>query len=192
MTAPISGRLIILSGPRAAGKTTLLQKAIDQLRRDVRDIAGILSLPVEENGNRIAIDGLDLRSGETRRLAIRNTTGKGNLKTANWKFDPETMRWADGVLHRSTPCDLLLIDELGVLEFVRGQGWVSGLKALDDGAFSTAIAVIRPELLKRARERWSISEVVWVEPDTRSAALTHMLETTKKLLSISHHHDQAS
>jgi len=176
------GRLIILSGPRGAGKTTLLQKTLSRLRLESVDIAGILSLPVEEKGQKSAIDGLDLRSGERRRLAIRNTTGKGALSTDNWVFDADAMQWADEILAKSTPCDLLVVDELGVLEFERSQGWLSGLKTLDERQYLTAIVVIRPELLTRARERWEESEVVEVTPATRSSAFERLVNLTIRFL----------
>ncbi len=190
MISKPTGKLIILSGPRGAGKTTLLQRTIERLQNESEDISGILSLPVEEKGRKIAIDGFDLRGGKSRRLAIRNTTGKGTLDTNNWAFDPAAMQWADEILARSTPCDLLVVDELGVLEFERGQGWLSGLKALDERQYHTAIVVIRPELLTRAHERWEESEVVEVTPFTRSSALEKLVSLTIKLLRTSKSVDQ--
>jgi nucleoside-triphosphatase THEP1 len=156
------GNLIILSGPRAAGKTTFIQKTLDHLHNKSVDIAGILSLPVEEDGVKIAIDGLDLRSGQTRRLAIRNPGLSGDLATRQWLFEPRAMQWANGVLEISTPCDLLVVDELGVLEFERGQGWMAGLKALDGKQYTAAVVVIRPELLEEALKRWPNSLVMSV------------------------------
>ena len=82
-----SGNMIILSGPRGAGKTTLIQKVLDHVLNESVDIAGILSLPVEEDGVKIAIDGKDLRSGETRRLAVRNPGLSGDLATRQWLFE---------------------------------------------------------------------------------------------------------
>lgn len=176
--------LIILSGARGAGKTTLLQKALSKLQDMDCDIAGILSQPVEVKGKKIAIDGLDLRGGVISRLAVRNTTGKGNLKTNNWAFDPVAMRWADEVLANSTPCDLLVVDELGVLEFERGQGWLSGLKALADKKYQVAIVVIRPELIAQAHARWNITAMIEVTSENRSAAFENLLSLVKMSLHV--------
>ncbi len=41
-------RVILLSGPRGAGKTTVLQKLLARIKTGGTDVAGILSLPVEE------------------------------------------------------------------------------------------------------------------------------------------------
>jgi len=177
-----TGHLIILSGPRGAGKTTLIQKALEYINHESVDIAGILSLPVEEDGVKNAIDGLDLRSGETRRLAVRNPGLSGDLATRQWLFESQAMQWAGRILETSTPCDLLVVDELGVLEFERGQGWLSGLKALDDGLYTAAIAVIRPELLEEALMRWPMSNVFEVTADTRVSALTELEKTLRTYL----------
>ncbi len=155
---------------------------MEHLEQEQLVITGILSLPVEEHSKKIAINGRDLRSGETRRLAVRNTGETGHLVTNQWLFDPDAMRWADNVLAASTPCDLLVVDELGLLEFERGLGWLSGLKALDEHQYHTAIVVIRPELVEEAQKRWQESRLVEVTPATRPSALDQLLSMTKKQL----------
>ena len=176
--------LIILSGPRAAGKTSLIQKTLAHLQNENLDIAGILSLPVEEEGIKIAIDGLDLRSGETRRLAVRNSGSSGSLVTRQWLFDPRAMQWADSILAISTPCELLVVDELGILEFERSQGWLAGLTAVDNGLYTAAIAVIRPELLAQARARWPKSVTVEISEESRGFALTEMERIVRAYLNL--------
>jgi nucleoside-triphosphatase THEP1 len=175
-------RVILLSGPRGAGKTTVLQKLLAMIKGGGTDVAGILSLPVEEAGAKIAIDGIDLRSGETRRLAIRNTGASGQWITRQWLFDAEAMRWADRVLEDSTPCDLLVIDELGVLEFERGQGWLAGIKAIDDGRYRAAIVVIRPELLVEAQRHWNKATIIETTQEKRDVALDKLSTLVAGLL----------
>ena len=62
------------------------------------------------------------------------------------------MDWGNRVLASSLPCDLLLIDELGPLEFNLGLGWVSALDLIQSGQYRQALVVIRPELLAKAQE----------------------------------------
>ena len=177
-----TGHLIILSGPRAAGKTTLIQKVFERLRNESVDIAGILSLPVEDNGEKVAINGLDLRSGETRRLAVRNPGLNGDLATRQWLFESQAMQWADSILEISTPCDLLVVDELGVLEFERSRGWLAGLEALDDGMYAVAIVVIRPELLDQALKRWQEATVIKLTTGTRASTQNQLWALVTDLL----------
>jgi nucleoside-triphosphatase THEP1 len=180
-----NGRLIIVSGPRGSGKTTLLQAAVVRLHTCAKDIAGVLSLPVIEDGMKVAIDGLDLRSGETRRLAIRNSGMHGSLITNQWHFNRNSMQWADDLLEVSTPCDLLVVDELGILEFYRGQGWLAGLKALDHGLYQAAIVVIRPELLVKAQQRWQTTKIIEVTENNRPSALEELVTLTMIMLQVS-------
>jgi nucleoside-triphosphatase THEP1 len=179
-------RVILLSGPRGVGKTTLILKMLDQLKPRQLDIAGILSLPVEEKGVKTAIDGIDLRSGETRRLAIRNTGASGQWITHQWQFDADAMQWANHVLKSSTPCDLLIVDEFGVLEFERGQGWLEGLKAVDNGFYKATVIIIRPELLVEAQQRWSRNIIFEITQETRDAALAKLSDLVTDLLLSSH------
>ena len=66
-------------------------------------------------------------------------------------------------MRASTPCEVLLVDEWGVLEFERNQGWVAGLGAIDSGAYRLGVVVIRPELLLRAQQRWPGARVLTIE-----------------------------
>ena len=133
------------------------------------DVAGILSPAVVVEGQKVAIEALDLRSGERRRLAHRRSGGSpaAGLHTPGWVFDNTTVAWGNDILARATPCDLLIVDELGVLEMERNQGWTAGLAAVSAGKYSYALAVVRPELLEMALMRWPHAQVVDVvhEPD---------------------------
>ena len=37
--------------------------------------------------------------------------------------DAEVLAWGTRILQQATPCDLLVVDELGPLKFERGEGW---------------------------------------------------------------------
>src|SRR4030043_156033 len=57
------------------------------------------------------------------------------------------------LLARGTSRCLLIVDELGPLELELGQGLVAALAVLNEGAFSLALVVVRPELLDTLREQ---------------------------------------
>lgn len=114
------------------------------------------------NEQKIAIDVIDLRSAERRQLAVHNPTANYPLEFY-WRFDADALAWGNEVLLHSTPCDVLLVDELGVLEFERNQGWVAGLAAIESGAYRLGLVVIRPELLQAAQQRWPWARVLTIE-----------------------------
>jgi nucleoside-triphosphatase len=169
--------LILLTGGRGAGKTTLCRQLVDLARRGGWRIAGLISPPVFENGVKIGIEVEDLSSGERRRLArLPQKCDSANvLRTGGWVFEGQGMNWGGEVLGEVKECDLLLVDELGPLELLRGEGWQTGLAALDGRAYRLALAVIRLELLAAAQQRWPGAEVVQVEDGVQAAAIAERL-----------------
>ena len=73
--------------------------------------------------------------------------------TESWHFYADGLAWGREILQHATPCDVLIIDELGPLELVRGQGWVIGLDVLRGGGYRLALVAVRPSLLLRFGER---------------------------------------
>ena len=156
----LNGKLVIITGPRGAGKTTLCGKLIDQAREAGWRVAGVLSLARVVDGEKTGIDVVDLASNQQRALAIRSFTAPSEIRTIGYAFDPQAMAWANTVLAGSGDCDLLVVDELGPLELRRHQGWQAGPDVLDRGNYRLALVVIRPELLADARLRWPGAGVI--------------------------------
>ena len=153
------GRRLLVTGARGAGKTTFCARLAELARLEGRSVAGVLSRAVFAGGRKTGIEVQDLRTGEIRRLATEAPGGASPLGL-HWDLDPEALAWADSRLAAGLPCDVLVVDELGVLEFERASGWQQGLAAVDGGSYALAAVVVRPELLARARERWRRSEVL--------------------------------
>lgn len=132
------------------------------------EIKGVLSPPVFQSGEKIAIDLVDLSSGQRTRLAQLRRSGENDtqITTQRWAFDPAMMEKGSQILASSTPCELLVIDELGPLEFTRKMGWQTGLAAADSGDFRSALLVIRPNLLETALQRWPNAQYIEIDsPD---------------------------
>lgn len=84
--------------------------------------------------------------------------------TERWVFNEDVLTWGNQVLADTDGCDLLLVDELGPLEFNRGQGWQNGLQAIDKGEYKIAVVVIRPALVETAVKRWPHAHVMEIPP----------------------------
>ena len=136
---PENGRLWILTGPRGSGKTTLCRRLAAEAKALGWDVAGVLSPAVFTGGEKTGIEALDLRGGDSRQFARRPVDMDGSTsRHPSWIFDQIALAWGNQVLARAVPCDMLVVDELGPLEFEAGLGWSAGLKALDSRTYQVA------------------------------------------------------
>lgn len=169
-----SNQTIIITGESGSGKTQFCARVVNALRNgDLQriDIRGVLSPGLMRNGKKVGIQAVNVVTYEHKNLAEPNRGDAGPASTKKWSFDPKVIDWCNTVLERATPCDVLVLDEIGPLEFERGEGFTAGLAAVDRGSFRLALVVVRPHLIAHALERWPGAEVLNVQglEDHRSA-----------------------
>lgn len=153
-------KIVVLSGESGCGKTTLCARTVALARAGGLEVAGLLTPPRRADSRKVGLDVEDIRTGQRRPLAEacaecrRSMAGStGGPATEGWRFDAGGLVWGTVVLRLATPCDLLVIDELGPLELLRDQGWKIGLDVLRAGCYRLALVSIRPSLLPRFQER---------------------------------------
>jgi len=153
------GAITLLTGPSRCGKTALCRELAREGTSLGRDIAGIISPARFTNGHKVGIEAVDLRSGETRTLATLQESARSDPHQLGlWRFDEACFEWGNAVLRQAVPCDVLVVDELGPLEWEQGRGWLAGLEAVDSGDYERALVVVRPALVPRALSRWPRAE----------------------------------
>ncbi len=133
MNKPKQGNLIILTGPRGAGKTTLIGQLILTLQQQGVKLSGLTSPAVFEGNQKTGITAVNLATGETRHLAVydpKPADPAAEHKPLNWSFDPVVITWGNLVLSNAVPAEVLVVDEIGPLELLRGQGWSEAIPAL--------------------------------------------------------------
>ena len=145
-------RLTIITGPSGAGKTTWCQNAASQARAAVLPVAGLVSPSIFEAGCRVGIAVIDLKTGLQRVLATRHKSEQEGK--CQWRFHQDAILWANHCMQAARARDILLIDELGPLELVHGQGFQQAVALIDAAIFNQAFVVIRPSLLELAQSRW--------------------------------------
>lgn len=146
--------IILLTGWRGVGKTTLLQRLIAAAQQAGWSVGGLLSPARVEAGEKTGIEVVDVRSGARRLLASRRAGELSGAALGPWAFDDGAIAWGDGVLKRMSPCDLFVLDELGPLEFEQRKGWTAGLDFLARGdGYRLAIVIVRPECVETFLQR---------------------------------------
>jgi nucleoside-triphosphatase THEP1 len=157
-----TNNLFLITGDSGIGKTTGCRQWIDSVQAGGGRVGGLLSLPVIAGGQKVAIDLVDVAAGERRQLAkLRQSEANlGAVTTGKWLFDTAVLTWGNTVLQRITAVDLLIIDELGPLEFEQGQGLQAAFELIGSGRYRMAGVVIRPSLLPQARQRWPWAQTI--------------------------------
>ncbi len=163
------GRLLLLSGRRGAGKTALCGRLAALAAGEGIPTSGVIShrLP-GGRGPRVGLEAEAVPSGERWPLAWVGPLpegGAGQRAPAAWSwgrfhFLPAGFERAVRLLEeaRRSGCRLLLIDEVGPLELVRGLGFRPFLERLAAGdsagaalpAGARVLVVVRPTLLAEA------------------------------------------
>lgn len=152
---------------RGVGKSTVCSKTVALAQARDHNCGGVLTL--SHPGD--ARDVLDVRTGHVRRMTLQPDPSDADsaVVQGRFRFDPESLTWGNETLAHATPCDLLVVDELGPLEIERGKGWQKAFDALRGNDYTLALIVVRPELLERAQRKLppDSTTVVTVEMDNR-------------------------
>lgn len=159
-------KLVLISGPKGCGKTRWCLDLVGAAHSQGEKAAGLVSPGIFEGGRKIGIEVVNLANQERRVLAVLQTVPASmNSKagfppeTSNWLFDQQALSWGGSVLDDLENPELLIIDELGRLEFLHGLGWQAGLRLLDLRNHHLACVVVRPSLLPAALQRWPWGQV---------------------------------
>jgi len=171
--------VIVLTGERGVGKSTLCRKTVSLAQNKGYTCRGIVTLSHPDDRR----DLLDVSSGDARPLTLEPGARPAVIQ-GRFYFDPQTIAWGNSVLARATPCHLLVVDELGPLEIERREGLQKAFDALRKSNFTLALIVIRPELLVQAHLRLptSATAVFTVTLDNRDALPAVFLEMLKEEL----------
>ena len=166
--------IVIVTGGRNIGKSTLCHRVRSAAQTRGYTCTGIITLRSPTG----QLDVLDVRSGEQRQLTASTTTAR-SLVQGRFTFDAQTIAWGNQVLATAVPSDLLIVDELGPLEFVRGQGWMIAFDVLARSDYAVALVVVRPALLARAQDKLPFGDkaVVNVTLETRELLGASLLDT---------------
>jgi nucleoside-triphosphatase THEP1 len=177
-------RVVLLTGKRGVGKTTVCQAVAELARRQGYRPGGVITPALyacpeqgprayPEQGRRacqgikVGFGAVDVGSGERWPLAhtdpstiLRQGSGHGREpgcpRVGPYSFDPDGLARALEVLIRAatTGCDLLMVDEIGPLELEQGEGFAPILGLLPVEGPTHTLIVVRPALLDQLLRHW--------------------------------------
>ncbi len=170
------GKILLLSGDSGSGKTTLCLNLLERIKKHPLKVAGVICPPAFDGNAKTGIRLLDLASGEERPLARLRDESDAGLSTHRWLFNEESILWGNERLAVAVPCDVLIVDELGPLEFERGLGFTNAFTAINSGQYRAALVVIRPSLLEQAFRRWPAAQAFMLDESNRDQLVGEFLE----------------
>jgi len=141
------GTILVVTGGREVGKTTFCRQVIERYRGAGKTVSGLLSPGRFIDGKKTGIFAIALETNEQRLLASLVAGEIDGMRQGHWSFDAKVVEWGNQQLKEAVEADLLVIDELGPLEFQRRMGWVAAFDRLKSKKFGLALVVIRPECL---------------------------------------------
>jgi nucleoside-triphosphatase THEP1 len=161
--------IVLLTGERQVGKSTLCRKLANLFQEDGFQITGLLTDRAGDHDLVVT----ELRTGQTYPLTLPFNPVVDRL-LGRFIFSPAALQRSNCALKASFPTQVFILDELGPLEFVHHAGWVEAFRLLAEQAYDTAFVVVRPELLDKAIGTFpaSVYTVVCVREDNRDVLLS--------------------
>ena len=172
-----SSTVIVITGWRQVGKTTLLLGLREAAVQAGLRAGGFLSLARFEAGTKTGIDLMDAATGVT--LPLATFGGEGPVRTGHYSFNPQALENGLRYAEMGQRADVFFVDELGPLELRRGEGWAAVIPMLWARTFGVALVVVRPELVDLAREQIGLpsdSVVLTVTEDNRRVLLSSLTD----------------
>ena len=155
METKYAGIKVAISAVRGSGKTTLLLGLVKALRDKGLEVKGVIEAGIFEGDKKIAIEMIDLNTGESRLLAKLAGETKTDLQFGDWTFYRETFHWANNRIVQADTMDVFVLDEVGPLELKKKCGLQTGLEVMASNVFGLGIMTVRPKCLNALKDRFA-------------------------------------
>ncbi len=143
--------IIIVTGKINSGKSTVALQIIDSFNKKGLTTAGITTKAEYNGGIKSRYYTVDLKSGERYLLASEDPMDT-DLFFGRFYFSVEAFEKASDILQRSMDADVILIDEIGPLEYSE-KGYYKDLCLLTNEFAGILILVIREKFREKLIEK---------------------------------------
>jgi molybdopterin-guanine dinucleotide biosynthesis protein A len=161
---------LLVIGESGSGKTSWCREYVDWQRESGSTIGGILSPAIEQQGQRVGSNALDLLTGQEVPFARLSPyrSFRGGEVVGGYTISRDGISFACSAIKRAVKsrCDLVVIDEVGPLE-LSGRGLMPVVESALASAVNVLI-VVRSSLKEALQRRFSQYEFVVVADLTKS------------------------
>ncbi|KPJ80693.1 MAG: hypothetical protein AMS17_20195 [Spirochaetes bacterium DG_61] len=171
----MNGKVILLTGEKEIGKSTLCRKVCDCVRARGYEPAGIVCLALYDSDKRKrGFMAEDVRTGRQWVLGTREKKLFGPVY-GPYTFSRSGLHRAGRILKRAPKkgCDLLVLDEVGPLEMQRGEGFRSALDRLTSQKYVNLLIVVRPSLIEKVKTLFEDRNVTVVTVNIKNRNTLH-------------------
>lgn len=141
-------RLTLITGETQTGKSTLCKKLAQGCRAKRIKVTGMIT----QQPTKHSLQVMALHTTERFLLTYPFESELGIAMT-HFRMNPTAMRESTELLSTSFPTQVFILDELGPLELLRGEGWISAINLLASESYQAAFIVVRPALLSQALQQ---------------------------------------
>jgi nucleoside-triphosphatase len=176
-------RLFVVTGSPGIGKTTVVLKAVENLRARGCLVGGMISRDVRSRAGRIGFELLDLESGRKGSLASVNQNEGPRVGKYRVNMEDLARIGAGSILQAIANADVIIIDEIGPMELLSPDFVQAVLKALDSGKpiICTVHWKMKDGLIDKIRLREDVETYV-VTNDSRDRLDELLVQRTAELL----------
>ena len=157
-----SKKIHLISGTSGSGKTLWCTHLFHEARSMGLDVKGLVSLPVFEYDHKVGINLQNLESGSITPLGTKKDSKENHVSIGGWNLYSNTLEWGNRILANIQSCQILIIDELGPLEFNENSGLTKSFELLESGQYSIAFVVVRTGLILKALTKWPSAEIHFI------------------------------
>jgi nucleoside-triphosphatase THEP1 len=167
-----TGAMLILTGHKGCGKTTLLQRVILENNLAVQ---GFLSLKIVEDGVPVGISLLTLPGREEIFMATATSDRTAPLSTGHYAFESRTFQRIDARFASFDPSLPFVLDEFGRLE-MKGLGHCALFERVI-AARLKLLVVVRKDLLAEFLKRYAMdADTVVLDVESGDASLASRMQ----------------
>lgn len=135
----LSKRVLLLTGNPGVGKTTVLTRTVEALKRKGFCVGGMISKEVRDGSSRVGFEIIDLTDSKKGWLA--HISQKNGPRVGKYRVNLENLNavGANAIAAAVEKCDVVAIDEIGPMELFSAEFKGAAIKALESKKLVIAV-----------------------------------------------------